>query len=687
MSVREGLCATCQKLGIECTFKDEPVKRKRAEKFTIPPTTLNSNGGTSGGNGSGSGSGSHVGPAGAEVHKDRVPAKVEVRPMQPPELEALLEETDPPLVPEGFDSAIVLGLTADQDPFLLDMYNYGTTDHTSSFIKHSIRQVGNVGPGVPVQFLAYRDERNKQDIEEQRLRITSIAGKFEERLLALFFQFVYPTYPIVDRMQFFRDYYSKRANINPGLLAGMLALSCVWWKYDAELCVHSIPAGLADSLYKECESCVAREIKSPTVATVQSLLLLLQRRLSIEETAETYAMTVEAARLVAVAHNLGLHIDCSNWTISPSSKRIRRRLWAIVGIMEKWTLVNCGSPLLLRPEDTNVGPYESDEPSERLFVHMTRLTDILDIVVRQLYSLKSASSDMEPENLYRTLDKVDALFERLYEWRQKLPPELQDMQRSLPGDFCRNGTLHLSALTVEVLLHRIRLRPQCMQLKEYGQYRAAASDTIRRVLVFTSEITHSHLHAFWHSASRLCFSTLAHFIYHHHMTSCSVEEYRATHEQLRRWLWALRVLAQGWEEGTGLAKFRLDTIFWMGNNLIKQDITNNLANLPTQHELETRFQQQQQQEQEVAAAAAIVQQQQGNTNPAPLIDFTGLDMDGIFDDLVINEEIIPPQEQAHLYQGQQSQEDPDAYAIYFDNWNQGVVSQQLHEILTEPIYD
>lgn len=641
--------------------------------------------------------------------RPRAPPKVQVFPMQPPELEALVDEkTDPPLVPSGFDSAVVLGLSADQDPFLLDMYKYSAEDHTSGFIKHSLREVGDVGPGVPVQFLAFRDERNREDVVQQRVRITNIAGKFEERLLALFFQFVYPTYPIVDRILFFRDYYTNRTNINPGLLAGMLALSCVWWKYDAELCVHSIPPGLADSLYKECEACVNREIKYPTIATVQSLLLLLQRRLSIDETAETYAMTVEAARLVAVAHNIGLHLDCTNWSISPSSKRIRRRLWTTTCIMEKWTMVNCGSPLLLREEDSNALPYVSDEPSEQLFVCLARVTDILDAVIRQLYSVKSAAAAMKPENLYSTLAKVEHLFNTLDKWRKSLPAELQDMQRSLPDDFCRNGTLHLASLTVEVLLHRIRLRPQCMQLREYGQFRASASETIRRILVFTSEITHSHLHAFWYSASRLCFSTIAHFVYHHHMTSLTSEEFRATHEQLRRWLWALRVLAQGWEEGTGLAKFRLDTIFWMGNGLYKPEISNGMNNLPLQQEFEARCQQLAA-EQEHQQVSAVTNVSTKNNSPSEVthhpsrpgsmpmppsnhnyIDFNALDVDGIFDDLVINEEIIPSQEQAHLYEDQQPHppyEDADAYAAYFDNWNQGVVSQQLHEILTEPLYD
>jgi hypothetical protein len=104
-------------------------------------------------------------------------------------------------------------------------------------------------------------------------------------------------------------------------------------------------------------------------------------------------------------------------------------------------------------------------------------------------------------------------------------------------------------------------------MPQYQQYRDAAFEYIQRVIKFTSEITHSHLHAFWHASSRLSFSTIAHFVFHHHITSTTASEYKETHEMLRKWLWALRVLSQGWEEGTGLAAFRVDSVFSLGKTL------------------------------------------------------------------------------------------------------------------------
>lgn len=477
------------------------------------------------------------------------------------------EECDPPLVPVEYDLVTLVGLSGDQDPHLLQYYDYDDRE-TYAFIKHAIRRV-SANEALPVQFLAYNDDRSKKDVnaavEAQRKRLQQLSGKFEERLLALYFRFIYPLYPVVDKEIFYHDYYYNKEGIGPGLLAGLLALATIWWKYDAVLCVHTMPPNLGSQLFKECSLAIDRDARHPSLSTVQALLLLLQKRLMTDQTAETYATSVDLSRLVAIAHNLGLHIDCSDWTIPPSVKRLRRKLWAHVYIIEKWTSTNIGIPSLLHDENTTNPLFDSTDPADALFVYMGRLTAILDRVVHSFYSVHGR--DTEYYEVEAAQKRVDGFFEVLNDWRRSLPEDLSDMQCSAPGEFCKNGTLHLAALTVEILLFRIRLRPIAFKLPQYKQYRAEALECIQRVAKFTSEITHSHLHAFWHATSRLCFSTIAHFVFYHHMTSTTASEYKETHELLRKWLWALRVLSQGWEEGTGLAAFRVDTVFSLGKSL------------------------------------------------------------------------------------------------------------------------
>lgn len=534
--ISPGNCTLCQKNGSKCTFVNEPEKKhRRSDKKP-------------------------------EEEESHLPPKVHVGPMEPPAKRLKRDEAGRPLIPNGFDSGAIMGLTGDQDPYLLRYYSYDENE-TNTFIKHALRRVTK-DEHFPIHFFAFKDERGervRQEERNQRQRVTQLAGEYEERLLALYFRYVHPTYPILDKDLFYDDYYNNKENIHVGLLAGLLALSCMWWKYDSKLCVRSMPPQLGSQLYKECSIAVERDVKYPGTSIAQCLLLLLQRRLLLDETADTYALTVDMARLVSVSHSLGLHLDSSQWSIPDSEKNLRRQLWTCLYIMEKWTAANTGQPSLLNEENCTQTLYTSAAPEDQLFVALGKLTLILGKVLNELYGIKSQHtlySDPETTN-----QKVDNFFRILYVWEEMLPPELKTMKISAGEEFCRNGSLRLAQLTLEVLLHRIRLRPNSFKLPDYPTYRAKATETIQKIIKFTSEITHSHLHAFWYSTTRLSFSSIAHFVFYHYLTSPTAQEYKRNKEVLRKWLWALRVLSQGWEEGAGLAVFRLDVILWMEEGL------------------------------------------------------------------------------------------------------------------------
>lgn len=669
----------CQKAGIECTFVSAPEKKRR-----IDPSAA---------------SGGSKSMAVTRNGSPSEPHYVDVPPMSlPPKCE--VPDKEPPLIPNGFDSSIYLGVAGDQDPYLLQYYKYDDSTEMSTFIKYGIRRVDKT-PSFPVQFLAIRNEEREKmqaEVQEQRRRVYSMASKYEERLLALYFRFAYPTYPIVDRESFYHDYYHNKDNINIGLLAGLLALSCIWWKYDSVLCVNVMPRGLYNDLYRECRIAVEREAKYPSLASVQCLLLLLQRRLQPSETADTYLSYVDIARLVAISHNLGLHLDCTNWSISPSLKKLRKRLWTTVYIMEKWTSANTGRPSLLHWDNSTISGYESSEPSAQLFVQMCRLTNLLDEISQDLYSLRNL--ERRYFDVKATRAKVDDFFERLRHWQDSLPEELKDMQAAPQGDFAKNGTLNLAALTVEVLLHKIRLHPICSGLVTRAQLcedRAAAYETIEKVIKFTSEITHSHLHAFWYATKRLNFSTIAHFIFFHHVTSLTPQELRDTRENLRKWLFALRVLAQGWEEGTGLAALRMDSVFWMGEELFDVTRTPGLNGKYNYEEPadSTKDTSQASQSSAVQGPAHNSNTTNGHGDLTYMYPFGQNDPHSgdenttswhnpIDDDmLLLNEDIMPQSDQTHLLQEDVPEDLANAYAEYFTAekfHDEGFLTSDLHNI-------
>lgn len=58
--------------------------------------------------------------------------------------------------------------------------------------------------------------------------------------------------------------------------------------------------------------------------------------------------------MVAMAHELGVHVDCSAWAIPQWEKGLRRRLaWALY-MQDRWTAFTNGRPMLIHHDDWDV---------------------------------------------------------------------------------------------------------------------------------------------------------------------------------------------------------------------------------------------------------------------------------------------------------------------------------------------
>lgn len=488
-------------------------------------------------------------------------------PLQALEVVDYVEEACPPFVPANNDTVAYLGFSGDFDPHLMQYYKYNDNE-VASFFKCSARQM-QADPAFPVQFLAYADYRGKavrDEIAAQRKRLKELTRGTEDRLLRLFFRLVYPTYPIVDRKKFYADYSRGSENIDICLYSGLLAISVIWNKYDEVLCVKNLPHQLYDKLFDECAIAVERSLKHPTLGTVQGLLLLAQKHIIQSDNSKIFSENLHIAKLVSVSHTLGLHLDCSNWSISASEKRLRKRIWATVYMVEKWSSANLGSPSLLTYENSTWEQYEEEDPSSLLFVHFGKLTHILDRIMQELYSVRNYAERYN--NPMETIAKVDKFFVTLQFWRNELPPELKEMGYLHENELKKNGILHLAELTIAVLLHRIKLHPSCTKQLDRPtllKYRAQAGSIIQRIVKYTSAIDNPHLKSFWHSMVRLNFSTLFSFVLFHHITSTSKKEFEDTKQVMNKWSKTLQGLSKSWGGGTGLAVERASTVYLSGN--------------------------------------------------------------------------------------------------------------------------
>lgn len=505
---------------------------------------------------------------GRDRAESSVPARVQVAPLSK-EVPPKIQDIGPTYLPDDYDSGVFVGCSADQDPFLVQHYEKDP-DGVSRSVNQGINVIPSASP-TPIVFSCFKKPgpilgqlQLAEFVNSHKNRIMAIVEPYKERLLALYFRFIDWAFPAVDKVTFYQYYYHDPQKLHTGLLSCMLAISCIYWKYDTQLCVKPIPPNLAQQLMYLSTLYIDHDMLCPNLQTIQCLLLYMQKRLPRDDVCELFGLAAQMGRLVAIAYSLGLHLDCSSWNISEHEKTVRKRLWACTYVVDKWTATTLGRPSMLRPDSSTLPTFVSKFPQEQLFVKIYELTRILDSVLAEVYP---ASLRYDPHfNITSPafFSIVGKHLNILETWFTNLPEEFAEMSPPTSSDeFCRNGILHLMALTVEVLLLRVYLNPKMMISSDYPKYRQMAYVTIKKIMNFTGEITHSHLHSFWLSSCSLCFSTLAHFVFYFFVQS-SAQEQAELSEPIRKWLWALRVLTNTWQEGTGLATLRMDAVFYMG---------------------------------------------------------------------------------------------------------------------------
>lgn len=458
----------------------------------------------------------------------------------------------------------VVGMSSHFDPHLLQFLDNGRLGNVRF-------QHVNSDTAFPVHFLLPPPnvltvaEQYATEITAQRVRIRNMVKGTEPRLLELFFELVYPVYPIIDPKQFYAAYNhpGNTDNIDVGLLAGVLAISVSWTKYDPALCMMNFPRQLHDNLFAECLVAVERTLKKPTVETVQGLLLLMQWQ---TEQHEDFRAQLNRSKLVSVAFSFGLHLNCHDWNISSDEKIMRERLWWSVYLVEKWVSTNLGVPSAITLENTtwNCELFVSDNAEIPLFKNFIKLTRILDKVITDLYSLRGCKERYL--DVTTTIAKADEYLTELERWRTELPPEIREMSPRSAMELKQNGILHLSELTVSVLLHRIKLRPMCshnhrIPRHEVQAYRAQSYATIQRIIAFTSCIANSHIKTFWHTMARYNFSTLFSFLVFYNLTSLTKREFNNSKIIMEKWNKTLQGLSKSWPSGPALAVERGNTAF------------------------------------------------------------------------------------------------------------------------------
>lgn len=167
-----------------------------------------------------------------------------------------------------------------------------------------------------------------------------------QTLMAAFFTEQYQYNMVVYREYFLRDYdVGSGRYYSDLLLYSMCSLSALL--YDDFFKLSDVFSGQAQAL-------LFATLDKPDLTTLQALILLGHREIAVGQTSKGWLFCGMAFRL---AHEMGLHLDPSNWDASTSSFRdreiLRRVYWGIF-IADKQLSLYFGRPPALYPSESDV---------------------------------------------------------------------------------------------------------------------------------------------------------------------------------------------------------------------------------------------------------------------------------------------------------------------------------------------
>lgn len=208
-----------------------------------------------------------------------------------------------------------------------------------------------------------------------------------------------------------------------------------------------------------------------------------------------------------MAHDLGLNLDPSTWSLATSDSNRRIRIWWALYIHDKWSALGLGRPSYLSDEHCNV-PLPTvnnfshtslnNEPLGLMpalqFIAMASLTTILSDLLNTFCTLKAVERiKLLPADVLLSL--LHGFQERLRVWNDENLRQFYNVNTLLDS----SGSVILAYHTVEIVLLRAVLRCLPMAHMGYGRLREQAKTTLLNVVDFLEKLNVSRLRAFWWS--------------------------------------------------------------------------------------------------------------------------------------------------------------------------------------------
>ncbi|KAF1969844.1 hypothetical protein BU23DRAFT_230956 [Bimuria novae-zelandiae CBS 107.79] len=544
--IHEGavLCVLCEFHKQECTFLQSPLPRKRkvvdGEKKDSPSGQKKSKP-------------VDVEPPPLALPTPTITATAPSPPHQPPLGSLHIPHLGETLGLQQRQHSRYIGLSSPFDSLLVGLSHFDARNESPTDLG-TLRRVND-----HECFIMLPDENTHEYGEEaDTLRqIELCVQPHAPALLELYFRVVHPSFPILQMHLFVERYRNGDRSFTPALMAGMYILALNWWSLDPKLAHHPRPD--VARLEALAMTSLARSMAKPKLSTVQAGLLLLQR-----PEADNWSLTTQ---LVAIGQELGLHLDCSGWSIPRWEGGLRKRIaWALY-MQDKWSSLIHGRPSHIFSANWAVQPITDDDFKEEgdgydtrteeteneheenfrgqtLFAQMIGLTQIMAEVMDTFYT-QVAIQDFKNAGKNSTsliLARAKPVQIKLRQWHERLPANVK-MNAPTKSKFSSLGYLHLAYFATEITLHRRIVQSLTSDHDPYGLFmiRNAAKTRLISAMDFVNRLRPEHLQSFWYFASKINFTLIGTFGSLLWATAPAQEEAEFYKTRLREYRWTLSV--------------------------------------------------------------------------------------------------------------------------------------------------
>ncbi|KAG8527190.1 uncharacterized protein KY384_008620 [Bacidia gigantensis] len=443
-----------------------------------------------------------------------------------------------------------VGYTTELEPMLFDLSRgAGSAPWSANYQKSDDRNA----------FLTFGDEDQISPQLTATQTVEKLVGSNGPLLLQHFQNNISRSFPIVEAASLSSG---QRKSIDPALLCAIYTVSASSPGFTPDrkrpLDVYQLE-DLSLNLIND-------SLNKATLSTIQAGLLLMQRSDFESKTLNT--------QLVSATFELGLHLDCSSWTLSEEEIGLRKRLaWAMY-MQDVWCSLVHGRPALISKahwavkdlydedfgsqDDSRDAIIEERKRGLECFCQMVTLTQILSNILDTFYTQRAIQDyDDAGENGTRLiLERAKPIQMKLKDWFTQLPKTLKLDNGEATSMI---GHLHLAYFATEITLHRciIRSLANCGG-DNYLTFicRGAAKSRLISAMDFVNRLRSDHLTSFWYFPSKVNFALVATFGSLLLATAPCQEEAEFYRARLSEYRWTLTVSAKN----AGFLNFAIESL-------------------------------------------------------------------------------------------------------------------------------